>query len=122
MRSCAGTSSFTLTRPTGTGHRHHEDANYNGVVLHVVLHPKSSVQSRQRAGLEAPIVSLGPVAAVLDEASPPLLNVLPESTAAGELTLGETLDLAGDERFLGRSQGFTMDLDRQEPDEVIYAA
>ena len=111
-----------LNAPDWYGHRHHEDANYNGVVLHVVLHPKSSVQSRQRAGLEAPIVSLGPVAAVLDEASPPLLNVLPESTAAGELTLGETLDLAGDERFLGRSQGFTMDLDRQEPDEVIYAA
>ncbi len=111
-----------LNAPDWYGHRHHEDANYNGVVLHVVLHPKRSTQSRQRSGLKAPIVSLGPVAAVLDKATPPLLNVLPKSTAAGELTLGETLDLAGDERFLGRSRGFTMDLDRQEPDEVVYAA
>ncbi len=111
-----------LNAPDWYGHGHHEDANYNSVVLHVVLHPKRSTQSRQHSGLKAPIVSLGPVAAALDEATPPVLNVLPESTAAGELTLGETLDLAGDERFLGRSQGFTMDLGRQEPDEVIYAA
>ncbi len=59
---------------------------------------------------------------MLDEATPPRLDVLPKPTSAGELTLGETLDVAGDERFLGRAQGFTMDLDRQEPDEVIYAA
>ena len=111
-----------LNAPDWYGHRHHEDANYNGVVLHVVLHPKRSTQSRQHTGLKAPIVSLGPVAAVLDEAKPPLLDVLPESTADGGLTVGETLDLAGDERFLGRSKGFTMDLDRQGPDEVIYAA
>ena len=111
-----------LNAPDWYGHGHHEDANYNGVVLHVVLHPKRSTQSRQHSGLKAPIVSLGPVAAALDEATPPLLNVLPKSTAPGEPTVGETLDLAGDERFFGRSQGFTMDLDRQEPDEVIYAA
>ena len=111
-----------LNAPAWYGHRHHEDANYNGVVLHVVLHPKRSTQSRQHSGLKAPIASLGPVAVLLDEAAPPLLDVLPKSTPAGELTLGETLDVAGDERFLGRSQGFTMDLDRQEPDEVIYAA
>ena len=111
-----------LNAPDWYGHRHHEDANYNGVVLHVVLHPRRSTQSRQHSGLKAPIASLGPVAVLLDEATPPLLDVLPKSTPAGELTLGETLDVAGDERFLGRSQGFTMDLDRQEPDEVIYAA
>ena len=102
-----------LNAPDWYGHRHHEDANYNGVVLHVVLHPKRSTQSRQHTGLKAPIVSLGSVAAVLDEAKPPLLDVLPESTADGGLTVGETLDLAGDERFLGRSKGLTMDLDRQ---------
>lgn len=40
------------------GHRHHEDPNYNGVVLHVVLHTKADAVTRGRSGINVPIVSL----------------------------------------------------------------
>ena len=110
-----------LNAPDWYAHRHHRDPNYNGVILHVVLHPKEATETAQLSGVKAPVVALRqPPAGALGgpESHPlPALRVRP----SGESDLGETLDRAGDERFVGRSQGFAMELERADADEVLYA-
>ncbi len=111
-----------VNAPDWYAHRHHRDPNYNGVILHVVLRPKGATETTQLSGTKAPVVALGqPVARRLAGRSsqPPLaLRVWP----TGDRDLGETLDRAGDERFAGRSQGFAMQLERADADEVLYGA
>jgi len=103
-------------------HGHHIDRNYNGVVLHVVLHPNDTSFSGQQSNASAPIAALEPVLAALRhadgaEAGRAVVRDVPKTE-----DLGVLLDSAGDRRFHARSHGFTMELQRNEPDEVVYGA
>ena len=111
-----------LQAPDWISHRHHIDPNYNGVVLHVVLHPQGRESSDQQSGGKAPVASLGPVADLLGRA---------EDTSEGRRSrlddlrktgLGELLDRIGDERFLAKSKGFALEIDASDPEEALYAA
>ena len=110
-----------LNAPDWYAHRHHRDVNYNSVILHVVLHPKNIAKTALPSGMNAPVVALRqpPHRAEGRPASHPM-PALP-AWPTGESNLGETLDRAGDERFVGRSQGFAMELERADADEVLYA-
>lgn len=104
-----------LNAPDWYGHRHHLDPNYNGVVLHVVLSAKGHTTSLQRSNMEAPVASL--------QAFTDVLNSMPNEGREPPVETAEMedrLDLAGDERFFSRSRGFTLEMDADSPDQVIY--
>ena len=111
-------------------HRHGEDPNYSGVVLHAVLGAESS-STTLHSGRQAPVVSLAPL---LEGADPPeseynsklwpeLWRVLgprgyPQPATFEEL--GDLLDRAGDDRFLTKSAGYLSFLHEQGPDQTLY--
>ena len=111
-----------LNAPDWHAHRHDVDPNYNGVVLHVVLHPKGRVVTSQRSGMQAPIVSLSPHVESLErlEASP--IEGLSRLASMDDDSLAAALDRAGDERFLAKAQGFALELERDDPEQVLHAA
>ena len=103
-------------------HGHHIDRNYNGVVLHVVLRPNGRSFSGQQSNASVPIAALEPVLDDLQhadgaEAGRAVFQDVPKAE-----DLGVTLDRAGDRRFYARSRGFTIELRRNEPEEVVYSA
>lgn len=113
-------------------HGHREDPNYNGVVLHAALdlHPEPT---QRQSGGEVPVVSLTPLLPP-EESSPSDADGESRSTGAvwsilagsgypppdspGEL--GELLDRAGDERFLGKSRRFRKFLAEQSREQALY--
>ena len=100
-------------------HGHHRDPHYNGVVLHVVLWPNEGANSTQESGMLAPVLAFKPIplsACPSVQGPDPLL----ELRSLGDEELGRRLDLAGDERFLAKSQGFALELAREEGEEVLY--
>ncbi|MAF54464.1 MAG: hypothetical protein CL694_15825 [Chloroflexi bacterium] len=99
-------------------HGHHLDANYNGVVLHVVVNRTAHETSRQASRMNAPV-------AVLSTTSNP--DNPTEPAAKGVFDgwdrdrIGEQLDVLGDRRFLDRSRGFRMQLDAgADADQTVY--
>lgn len=110
--------------PDWYSHGHHLDANYNGVVLHVVFSPKGPEgrsQTRQRSGMEAPVLALEPIAARLDTASDAAYSGLPTFDALrNSADLCAALDAAGDARFLAKSHGFALEIAQIGADEALY--
>ncbi|MGH2541684.1 MAG: DUF2851 family protein [Ardenticatenaceae bacterium] len=112
-----------LNAPDWYAHGHNTDPNYNGVILHVVLHPKSEISTSQRSGLRAPVVSLLPIAASLDhleEQSP--IESLSDLQSLDKVSILRRLESAGDRRFLAKSRGFAMELENDEAAQVLYRA
>ena len=117
------------------GHRHHVDPNYNGVVLHVVLHSKGMRYSQQQSKAMVPVASLGPVADLLGQvvpppasgtpSYPPLRDLLSWKRGSGGVEkgdLGELLDRRGDQRFIAMSRSFALQLGASEAEQVLYTA
>ncbi|MDA1348932.1 MAG: DUF2851 family protein [Chloroflexi bacterium] len=106
--------------PDWYGHGHHSDPGYNGVVLHVVLLPKGRTDSGQQSRMRAPIASIAPVVPLLeaaDRASPSHSLQRPDEEA-----IAQALDRAGYQRFVARSEGLRLELQRSSPDEVAHGA
>jgi hypothetical protein len=107
-------------------HGHGDDPNYNGVVLHAALETDASA-TRVPSGQPVPVVSLAPL--LDDEAAgaAPVDSVLwgllerqgypRPATAAG---IGDLLDRAGDQRFLGKSRRFRKFLGEQDLEQTLY--
>jgi hypothetical protein len=102
-----------LNAPDWDGHGHHSDPNYNGVVLHVVLSSKGHAMTLQQSKMQVPVAFLGSHVEALESA-----------TASVELVdmdeIEDRLDRAGGERFLSRSRGFQLEMERCAADQVIY--
>ena len=109
-----------LNSPDWYGHRHHRDPNYNGVVLHVVLWPRGHNESRQQSGTRAPVASLADAAPLLEDLDSEVEPRHPYLMAMDGATLGEALDRAGDERFMGRSRGFALELTDTAADQALF--
>ena len=107
-------------------HGHGKDPRYNGVVLHVVAR-MSQAYTTLHSGRRVPVVSLEPLlhAEQPREGNGDLWSLLkvhgywPPQDAAES---GRLLDRAGDDRFLKNSGAFLDLLQREEPDQVLYAA
>ena len=111
-----------LSAPDWYAHHHDLDPNYNGVVVHVVLYSKGRVATTQRSGVQAPVVSLSTHLEGLSvPAASPSRNLAGLAAMDGD-SLGMALDRAGHERFIAKAQGFVVELDREAPEEVLYAA
>ena len=107
--------------PGWYAHGHDTDANYNGVVLHVVLSPKGHEDTRQQSKLHAPIVSLEAVADDLESADPNVVDgPIDIGILRGSTDKAAVLDDAGDARFRAKSHGFALDISYAGPDEALY--
>ena len=120
-RKVHGDVEIHTSAPGWYSHGHHEDANYNGVVLHVVLSPKGHTDTRMRSGINAPILALETVADRLDEAQDTATPKMPTLDALrNDADIAATLDAAGDARFLAKSHGFALDIVQIGADEALY--
>jgi hypothetical protein len=107
-------------------HGHHDDPNYNGVVLHAALQTDGSATSVP-SGQPVPVILLGQL---LQEDDLPtgcpdsrlwaLLTPLGFPRPASEGEMGALLDRAGDARFMGRSSWYGKLLAEQDPDQTLY--
>ena len=101
---------------------HHQDPNYNGVILHVVLSPKGAAESQRQSGMMTPVASLASAVPQLEQERAPAHHVLAHLRSIDGRTLGDVLDRQGHQRFLARSRGFALELDEADPDQVLYRA
>ncbi len=99
-------------------HGHHADLGYNGVVLH----PKKAVSSAQQSRTATPVVSLAPVAGMLEAVSDSPVDEPPWTGVPRGEDLGDALDRAGDRRFLAKAMGFALELRSGDLDELLYRA
>ena len=111
-----------LNEPDWYRHGHHEDANYNGVVLHVVLSPRGRTATSQRSGTETPVASIAGLGEELSRGRKGPEYVLPGVESGDADSLKEALGQAGDERFSARRRGFEMALRSGDPDQTLYGA
>ena len=101
-----------------SAHGHHVDSNYNGVVLHVVLTPTGRSTTTLESRAEAPVAAIG-VASQNEEAdAEPVIKAEEDLPASA---LQERLDRAGDERFRSKADGYAMELEAGDAEQVLYA-
>jgi Protein of unknown function (DUF2851) len=107
-------------------HGHHNDPNYNGVVLHAALEVIPEATNLQ-SGQQAPVISL--VSLLADEELPAtasgstLWEILERRGYARPRTraeMGNLLDRAGDARFLSKSSRFQKFLQEQTAEQCLY--
>jgi hypothetical protein len=122
-------------RPGGwREHRHHADARYNSIVLHVVLRPdrttlRSGSQTLLEVGALVPILSLFPVMQRLRRERR-MVTKAPEesghqasglqSTASRPASL-EDLTRWGEVRFTQKARAFRQRIGADGPDQALYA-
>ena len=103
-------------------HRHHVDPGYNGVVLHVVLHPNGEATSIQQSRTCIPVAALAGEQGLVESPAAPDVVGLSWVHGEGQRNLGELLDSAGDQRFYAKSRGFALELQKADPEETLYGA
>ena len=108
--------------PDWYSHRHNVDPNYNGVILHVVLHPRGKKTSEQQSKTNVPITSLGSVADLLGRIKSPTTLGVPTLKRLGDERMQDLLDRAGDERFLAKSNSFALTMESADLEEALYCA
>ena len=104
------------------GHGHQNDPNYNGVILHVVFRPRGRTTSPQQSKMDAPIVSVGHLAPLMEREQEDTPELQDLAVPSRQEDLGRLLDEAGDQRFLGRSRGFVLDMEEVGPEQALYRA
>lgn len=99
-------------------HGHHEDPNYNNVMLHVVMTRKSKGATERQDGREVPVTWLS---AEDGEAEAPLeLPLLRKWKSLGKADLVLAVEDAGERRFRRRSNGYVERLLEEDADELLY--
>lgn len=100
-------------------HGHHVDSNYNGVVLHVVLAPSGrSTMTTLESRAEAPVAAIGAAQEDENVDAEPRRRVDEDTSFSA---LQEKLDRAGDERFRLKADGYAMELESGDAEQVLYA-
>lgn len=99
-------------------HGHHEDPNYNNVMLHVVMTRKSKGATERQDGKEVPVTSL---CAEDGETERPLeLPLLTKWKSLEKADLVLAVEDAGERRFRKRSNGYLEKLLEEDADELLY--
>jgi len=101
-------------------HGHHADADYNNVILHVVLWHDSSVATLLKSGRRIPVLCLSQA---LRHQAYLLPCQLPCSRILDRLdgqTLRKLLKAAGEERFKQKAIRFHADLEKEEAGQVLF--
>ena len=99
-------------------HGHHEDPNYNNVVLHVVMRQRAKGSTERQDGREVPVTALS---GADGEAEAPLeLPLLRKWKSLKKADLILTIEEAGERRFRKRSNFYLDELLGQDADELLY--
>ncbi len=108
-----------VTERGWSAHGHHVDSNYNGVVLHVVLAPSSSgTTTTLESRAEAPVAAIGvPSRQEGSEAE----RISQSDGNVSPSTIHKKLDRAGDDRFRSKADGYAMEIEAVDAEEVLYA-
>ncbi len=99
-------------------HGHHVDANYNGVVLHVVLAPSGRSTTTLESRAEAPVAAIGSAQENETVDVEPRRRVDEDTSVSALCT---KLDRAGDDRFRLKAGGYAMELESGDAEQVLYA-
>ncbi|MYB48230.1 MAG: DUF2851 family protein [Dehalococcoidia bacterium] len=99
-------------------HGHHVDPNYNGVVLHVVLAPTGRTTTTLESRAEVPVAAIGATQENKTVDAEPHRRLDEDRSVSA---LQEKLDRAGDERFRLKTDGYAMELDSGDAEQVLYA-
>lgn len=109
-------------------HRHHQDPVYNRVILHVVMWDNIKAATNLQNGRDIRTLVLdkyinSPISRWLDRIEPPTAPNMPCLKAPRHLTadiMAESLDSAGEERFLAKAAKFQADLAQIEASQSLY--
>jgi len=110
------------------GHRHHQNAAYNRVILHVVMWHNTKAATNLQNGREVPILALHKYVTIPTSQWSNLVSAstslnIPCLKAGQRLTagtMGGILDRAGEERFLAKAARFHTDLAQMEASQCLY--
>lgn len=99
-------------------HGHHEDPNYNNVVLHVVMRQRAKRATERQDGREVPVTSLS---GADGEAEAPLeLPLLRKWKSLKKADLILAIEEASERRFRRRSNFYLGELLEENADELLY--
>jgi hypothetical protein len=109
-------------------HQHHRNPAYNQVILHVVMWRNTEATVNLQNGESIPTVALDkylkdPIDQRLTEAEPPFTPAKPCLMAREHLATdiaAQSLDSAGEERFLGKATRFEAKLAQTEAGQCLY--
>ncbi len=99
-------------------HGHHEDPNYNNVVLHVVMRQKAKTATERQDGEEVPLTSLYTLDG--DTTAPEELPLLRKWRSLKKADLILAIEEASERRFRKRSNRYFGELLGQDADELLY--
>jgi len=102
-------------------HEHHTDAEYNNVVLHVVMWDDCNSATLLQSGKPVPVLCLAKAlrhqAYLLPYQQLPCFNILDH---VDRQTLGKLLNTAGEERFKQKAMHFKAELKQEEVGQVLF--
>jgi len=102
-------------------HKHHADAEYNNVILHVVMWHDCNSATLLQSGKPVPVLCLAKAlrhqAYLLPYQQLPCFNILDH---VDRQTLGKLLNTAGEERFKQKAMHFQAELKQEEAGQVLF--
>jgi hypothetical protein len=102
-------------------HKHHADAEYNNVILHVVMWHDCNSATLLQSGKPVPVLCLAKAlrhqAYLLPYQQLPCFNILDH---VDRQTLGKLLNTAGEERFKQKAMHFKAELKQEEAGQVLF--
>ena len=109
-------------------HRHHRDAAYNRVILHVVMWHNTKVTTNLQNGSAVPVLALHKYVKIpasqwpnmLFSPTTPNIPCLKVEQHLKADAIAELLDRAGEERFLTKAARFQADLAQMEAGQSLY--
>jgi len=101
-------------------HKHHADAEYNNVILHVVMWPDCNSATLLQSGKPVPVLCLAKALrhqAYLLPYQLPCFQILDH---VDRQSLGKLLNTAGEERFKQKVMHFQAELKQEEAGQVLF--
>jgi len=101
-------------------HRHHQDAAYDRVVLHVVMRDDGRTATCLSNGGAVPVVALDQCARAAEDVILPRTPCSGIGCAGSTTRLAEVIDDAGEARFLAKADEYRDDLARMAAGQSLY--
>jgi hypothetical protein len=101
-------------------HEHHTDAEYNNVILHVVMWHNCNSATLLQSGKPVPVLCLAKALKHQAYLLPPQLPCFQILDPMDKQTLGKLLNTAGEERFKQKAMHFRAEIKQGEAGQVLF--